>query len=106
MNTTEARIAFVNAREAFRVAVLEVTRCEKRLAVLHKHDTARTWVSLAHEEWRASIAEAEKCSKALDEAKQMLAVAEEFKTLDAIHNLNVRFERWSAKVERFFSRDL
>jgi hypothetical protein len=106
MKPTEARIAFVNARELHRIASLELARSEKRLDVLRKRELSQVWASLAHDEWKAARAEEAKRFQELEEAEQMLAVVEELHSLDLVHDLNVRFERWSAKVSRFFARDL
>ena len=102
MQVKQARIAFIDAQEAFKLASLNVRKAEKRLDVLKRKGASASLVVLASQDVAAANNRKFDAHLVFQAAKRDLQIAEEFHAIDEIHSAN----EWGAKISARFDRFL
>lgn len=100
MTVKQARIAFIDAREAFAIASLNVRKAENRLDVLKRKGASPALVEFASQDVAAANNRKFDAHLVFQAAKRELQIAEAFHAIDEVHAVN----EWGAKISARFDR--
>ena len=101
MTVKQAKIAFIDAREALSVAKFATIRASKRLDLLKRKGASPVLVKMAEEDLENAFAVEDDAREARIIARQALEIAVGMRSIDAETGINVEFERLMARLDRF-----
>jgi hypothetical protein len=101
MTVKQAKIAFIDAREALNVAKFETIKADKRLDLLKRKNASPVLVRMAEEDLEKAFAVEDDAREARIVARQALEIAVGMRSIDAETGINVEFERLMARFDRF-----
>jgi len=101
MTVKQAKIAFIDAREALNVAKFEVIKADKRLDLLKRKGASPVLVRMAEDDLERAFAVEDEAREARIKARQALEIAVGMRSIDAETGINVEFERLMARFDRF-----
>lgn len=101
MTVKQARIAFIDAQEALKVAKFETVRAEKRLELFKRKSASPALIRMVEEEVEKAFDAEDEARESRKQARIALDLAEGIRSIDAETNLNVGFEKLMARFDRF-----
>jgi hypothetical protein len=101
MTVKQAKIAFIDAREALNVAKFETIKASKRLDLLKRKGASPVLVKMAEEDLENAFGVEDDAREARIIARQALEIAVGMDSIDRETGINVEFERLMARLDRF-----
>ena len=103
MTVKQARIAFIDANEAFKVARFETIRAEKRLELFKRKSASPALIRMVEEEVEKAFDAEDEARESRKQARIALDLAEGIRSIDNETNLNAGFEKLMARFDRFIA---